>query len=52
MSQERKRKLRQEGVFNGITERRVRGQSKLRVKQSKNNTITPPPNNLNNQLVS
>jgi IS5 family transposase len=38
MSQERKRKLRQEGVFNGITERRVRGQSKLRVKQSKNNT--------------
>jgi IS5 family transposase len=38
MSQERKRKLRKEGIFNGITERRVRGQSKLRVKQSKNNT--------------
>jgi transposase, IS5 family len=38
MSQERKRKLRKEGVFNGITERRVRGQSKLRSKQSKNNT--------------
>jgi len=38
MSQERKRKLRKEGIFNGITERRVRGQSKLRPKQSKNNT--------------
>ncbi|MCK5536939.1 MAG: IS5 family transposase [Bacteroidales bacterium] len=38
MSQERKRRLRKEGVFNGITERRVRGQSKLRPKQSKNNT--------------
>jgi IS5 family transposase len=38
MSQERKRRLRKNGVFNGITERRVRGQSKLRTKQSKNNT--------------
>jgi len=38
MSQERKRNLRAKGVFNGITERRVRGQSKLRTKQSKNNT--------------
>ena len=38
MSQERKRKLRKEGIFNAITERRVRGQSKLRAKQSKNNT--------------
>jgi transposase, IS5 family len=38
MSQERKRKLRADGIFNGITERRVRGQSKLRTKQSKNNT--------------
>jgi len=38
MSQERKRKLRKKGIFNAITERRVRGQSKLRPKQSKNNT--------------
>lgn len=38
MSQERKRRLRKEGIYNGITERRVRGQSKLRPKQSKNNT--------------
>jgi IS5 family transposase len=38
MSKERKRNLRAKGVFNGITERRVRGQSKLRPKQSKNNT--------------
>ena len=38
MSQERKRTLRSKGIFNGITERRVRGQSKLRTKQSKNNT--------------
>ena len=38
MSQERKRKLRADDIFNGITERRVRGQSKLRTKQSKNNT--------------
>ena len=37
MSQERKKKLRKEGVFNGIVERRVRGQSKLRAKQSRNN---------------
>jgi len=38
MSQERKRKLRKEGISNGITERRVSGQSKLGTKQSKNNT--------------
>ncbi len=38
MSQSRKRELREKGIFNGITERRVRGQSKLRAKQSKNNT--------------
>ena len=39
MSQERKRKLRKKGIFNAITERRVRGQSKLRPNQSKNNTM-------------
>jgi IS5 family transposase len=38
MSQARKRDLRAKGIFNGITERRVRGQYKLRPKQSKNNT--------------
>lgn len=38
MSQDRKRELREKGIFNGISERRVKGQSKLRVKQSKNNT--------------
>jgi IS5 family transposase len=38
MSQSRKRDLREKGIFNGITERRVKGQSKLRNKQSKNNT--------------
>lgn len=37
MSQERKRLLRAKNIFNAITERRVRGQSKLRPKQSKNN---------------
>ena len=37
MSQERKRELRAKGIFNGIVERRVRGQSKLRAKQSRNN---------------
>lgn len=37
MSQERKRSLRAKGVFSGIVERRVRGQSKLRNKQSRNN---------------
>lgn len=37
MSKERKRNLRARGVFCGIIERRVRGQSKLRPKQSKNN---------------
>ena len=38
MSKIRKRTLRAKGIFNAITERRVRGQSKLRAKQSKNNT--------------
>lgn len=37
MSQKRKRTLRSKGIFNGIIERRVRGQSALRAKQSKNN---------------
>jgi IS5 family transposase len=37
MSQKRKRRLRDEGIFNGIVERRVKGQSKLRAKQSRNN---------------
>jgi len=37
MSKERKKKLRAEGIFNGIVERRVKGQSKLRAKQSRNN---------------
>jgi len=37
MSQERKRLLRTKGIFGGIIERRVRGQSKLRNKQSRNN---------------
>jgi len=37
MSQERKRLLRTKGIFGGIIERRVRGQSKLRSKQSRNN---------------
>ncbi len=37
MSKERKKKLRKEGIFHGIVERRVRGQSKLRAKQSRNN---------------
>ena len=37
MSKERKKRLREKGIFNGIVERRVRGQSKLRAKQSKNN---------------
>ena len=37
MSQERKKRLREKGIFNGIVERRVRGQSKLRAKQSRNN---------------
>lgn len=32
MSQDRKRELREKGIFNGISERRVKGQSKLRVK--------------------
>lgn len=37
MSKERKRMLRAKGVFAGIIERRVRGQSELRAKQSRNN---------------
>ncbi len=37
MSQDRKKNLREKGIFNGIVERRVRGQSKLRPKQSRNN---------------
>lgn len=37
MGKERKRSLRDKGVFAGIIERRVRGQSKLRAKQSRNN---------------
>lgn len=37
MSKERKATLRKKGIFSGIVERRVRGQSKLRAKQSRNN---------------
>ena len=37
MSKERKRDLRTKGIFGGIVERRVRGQLKLREKQSRNN---------------
>lgn len=37
MSKKRKRILRSKGVFGCIIERRVRGQSKLRTKQSRNN---------------
>lgn len=37
MSKEKKRKSRAKGIFNGIIERRVRGQSALRAKQKKNN---------------
>jgi len=37
MSKERKVKLREKDIFNVILERRVRGQSKLRAKQTKNN---------------
>ncbi len=37
MSKERKKSLRKKGIFNGIVERRVRGQSKLRAKQQRNN---------------
>ncbi|MFP4333796.1 MAG: IS5 family transposase, partial [Campylobacterales bacterium] len=37
MNKERKKNFRKKGIFYGITERRVRGQSKLRPKQSKNN---------------
>ncbi len=37
MSKENKKKLREKGIFNGIIERRVRGQKKLRKKQQKNN---------------
>lgn len=38
MSQERKRSLREKGIYTGIIERRVRGQSELRAKQSRNNS--------------
>ncbi len=37
MSQEKKRRNRAKGIFHGIIERRVRGQSTLRDKQKKNN---------------
>ena len=37
MSKGRKKSLREKGIFNGIVERRVRGQSKLRAKQQRNN---------------
>jgi transposase, IS5 family len=37
MSKDRKRSLRAKGIFAGIIERRVRGQSELRAKQSRNN---------------
>ena len=37
MSKERKKDLRKKGIFNGIVERRVKGQSKLRTKQQRNN---------------
>jgi IS5 family transposase len=37
MSKERKRSLRERGIFCGIVERRVRGQKELRAKQSRNN---------------
>lgn len=37
MSRERKRRFRSEGIFGGIIERRVRGQSRLRQKQRKHN---------------
>ena len=38
MSKIRKQKLRAKNIFNGIVERRVKNQSKLRNKQSRNNT--------------
>ncbi len=38
MQKQRKVDLREKGIFSGIVERRVRGQSKLRAKQSRNNT--------------
>ena len=37
MSKENKRAFRQKGIVNGIIERRVRGQSRLRAKQQKHN---------------
>ena len=37
MSKKNKRKFRKKGIVNGIIERRVRGQSRLRPKQSKHN---------------
>jgi len=39
MSQQRKRDLRAKGTFNRTTKGCVRGQSKLRVKQSKNSAL-------------
>lgn len=38
MSKDRKKDLREKGIFGGIVERRVKNQSKLRTKQSRNNT--------------
>ncbi len=38
MQKERKKDLREKGIFSGIVERRVKNQSKLRAKQSRNNT--------------
>jgi len=42
MSKDRKKTLRKKGVINGIIERRVRGQSKLRAKQQKHNKHFAP----------
>jgi len=42
MSKERKKDLRKKGITNGIIERRVRGQSKLRPKQTKHNKRFAP----------
>ena len=38
MQKARKIRLRAKGIFAGVIERRVKGQSKLRPKQSRNNT--------------
>jgi len=42
MSKKRKKDLRKKGITNGIIERRVRGQSKLRAKQQKHNKRFAP----------